>query len=333
MRRMIYGLVIAAVVVVGAYFWLQNEGDNSGPIIFLPKTIDASIEFWQVVDQGMYAAAAEYGTSVKVMGTIKETDYEGQIKLLKQAMAMKPRAILLSASDYEKLVPAAKDVVKSGIPLITVDSGLKGGISNSLIATDNYEAGKKAGNALAEALPDRGKVAILNYIQGTSTSIDRENGVRDSLNHVNGVQIVGTFYSEGLSAKAYSVTQSLLRQYPDLQGIVCLNEPTTLGAAEAVRDAAKYSQVKLIGFDSSMNEISMLEDGIIQAIVVQKPFNMGYLAVKTAVQLHKGGKADPRIDTGSQVIWKKTMYDKENQKLLFPFLDQKREAAGRIGAG
>ncbi|WP_181909548.1 substrate-binding domain-containing protein [Paenibacillus taihuensis] len=166
--------------------------------------------------------------------------------------------------------------------------------------------------------------AILNYIQGTSTSIDRENGVRDSLNKVEGFQIVGTYYSEGLSAKAYTITKSLLRQYPDLQGIVCLNEPTTLGAAEAVRSAAKHQQVKLIGFDSSMNEISMLEDSIIQAIIVQKPFNMGYLAVKTAVQLHQGKKANPLIDTSSQVIWKKTMYGKENQKLLFPFLDQKR---------
>ncbi|AZN42879.1 substrate-binding domain-containing protein [Paenibacillus albus] len=324
MRRIMYMLLIAVVCILGIYFWVQNEGDNNGPIVFLPKTIDASIEFWQVVDQGMYAAAAEYGTTVKVMGTVKETDYEGQIALLKQAMALKPQAILLSASDYEKLVPAAKDVVKAGIPLITVDSGLEGGISDSLIATDNFEAGKKAGNALAEALPNRGKVAILNYIQGTSTSIDRENGVRDSLNKVERFQIVGTFYSDGLSAKAYTVTESLLRQYPDLQGIVCLNEPTTLGAAEAVRDAAKYPQVKLIGFDSSMNEISMLEDGIIQAIVVQKPFNMGYLAVKTAVQLKRGKHVEPRIDTGSQVIWKKTMYDKENQKLLFPFLDQKR---------
>ncbi|MOA19354.1 hypothetical protein D3C78_1397310 [compost metagenome] len=83
--------------------------------------------------------------------------------------------------------------------------------------------------------------------------------------------------------------------------------------------AAKH--VKLIGFDSSMKEISYLEEGVLQATIVQKPFNMGYLAVKTVIDARNGLKVQPKIDTGSEIITKENMYASDVQKLLFPFIE------------
>jgi ribose transport system substrate-binding protein len=76
------------------------------------------------------------------------------------------------------------------------------------------------------------------------------------------------------------------------------------------------------GFDSSMDEIALLEDVYIQATVVQNPFNMGYLAIQTALQVSEGKKVNNRIDTGSVVITKENMFTKENQKLLVPFAEK-----------
>jgi ribose transport system substrate-binding protein len=72
-----------------------------------------------------------------------------------------------------------------------------------------------------------------------------------------------------------------------------------------------------------MKEIAFLEEGVLQAIVVQKPFNMGYLAIKTAWEASNGKSVPPRIDTGAEVITPGTMFTKENQKLLFPFVEEK----------
>ncbi|MCY9658733.1 substrate-binding domain-containing protein [Paenibacillus chondroitinus] len=323
MKRWLLLIVIAILSMVVYVFGLKAAGKNNQPIVFVPKTIDKQIEFWQVVEQGVNAAGAEMGSTVKVVGTDTEKDVDGQIRLLREVIAMKPKAIVLSALDFERTVPIAHEIVKAGIPLITVDSGLKGGISKSFIATDNVEAGKKAGEALIQTLPNRGQVAIINFIKGSSTSIERENGLRSAIQRDTGFQILNTYYSEGSSEKAYDITMQLLKDYPNLQGIVGLNEPSTLGAAKALHDWKKPGEIKLIGFDSSMEEIGFLEEEIIQAMVVQKPFNMGYVALKTAVQLSSGQKVEGRIDTGSEVIWKTNMYTKPNQKLLFPILDKR----------
>jgi len=74
----------------------------------------------------------------------------------------------------------------------------------------------------------------------------------------------------------------------------------------------------LIGFDNSPPIIQFLENGVIQAIIVQKPFNMGYLGIKSAVDTINGTAVDAVIDTGSVCITRDTMYTSENQKLLFP---------------
>lgn len=318
-----YLLLLCGLAAILLYNYGQAlTGKNDQSIVFVPKTIDKGIEFWQVVEQGVSAAAAELGTEVEVVGTDAEKDVDDQIRILREIIAMKPKAIVLAASDYERTVPVAQEIVQAGIPLITVDSGLKGGISKSFIATDNVEAGKKAAGALVQALPDKGQVAIISFVKGSSTSIERENGLREVLQKESGIQILDTFYSEGSSDKAYEITRSLLTDYPHLKAIVGLNEPSTLGAAKALRDLKRPGEVKLIGFDSSKEEIGFLEDEIIQAIVVQKPFNMGYMALKTAVQLSGGEKVEAWIDTGSEVIWKSNMYSKPNQKLLFPILDK-----------
>lgn len=75
----------------------------------------------------------------------------------------------------------------------------------------------------------------------------------------------------------------------------------------------------MAGFDSSIEEIRLLEEGVFDAIVIQKPFNMGYLGIETAVKAARGKEVAPYVDSGSELITKENMYTEENQKLLFPF--------------
>ncbi|MFC5529331.1 substrate-binding domain-containing protein [Cohnella yongneupensis] len=317
---------LAAVVLLAAigtrmYSFLgPSWSDKDRPILLVPKTIDGRIDFWQVLGQGALTAAKEFGEEVKTVGTVSESDVDGQIALLERALETRPKAIVLAASDYNRIVPVAKKIIEAGIPLITVDSGLNGGISESFIATDNYEAGKQAGSALMRWTGKDARIAIISVVKVSATAIEREGGARDSLKEAGATNVMKeTYYSNSSETMAYQIVKKLIAEKPDLQGIVCLNEPTTVGAAKAVKEFASGKGIKMVGFDSSTDEVAFLEDDIIQAIVVQKPFNMGYLAVRTAVSASKGHKVESLIDTGSQVITKQNMYAKENQKLLFPF--------------
>ncbi|WP_136604961.1 substrate-binding domain-containing protein [Paenibacillus dokdonensis] len=291
-------------------------------IIYIPKTIDPSIEFWVVMQQGVTMAAKEFGADIKMMGTETELDVEEQIDIVEEAIRSKPDAIMLAASDYIKLIPAVQQIREAGIPLIMVDSNVEVDLSNSFIATDNYEAGRISARLLKEHVKPAEKIAIVSYIQGTGTSLDREKGVRDELGASGYSNISHTIFSEGQVQKSYELTRELLMKEPDISGIVALNEPSTVGAGKAILNLGLQSKVSLIGFDNSNSEIRLIDRNVIQATVIQRPFNMGYLAVKTAISVIKGQKVEKMVDTGSKVITKYNMYTNENQKLLFPFEDE-----------
>jgi ribose transport system substrate-binding protein len=319
-RTVAITLAIGVFLALGYLIVSQGFSSKSNAIILIPKTIDSHVEFWQVLNQGVYAAAKEYNADVTIIGTAAESQIDEQIKLVEQAIAEKPKAIILAATDYNRLVPVAQRAIDAGITLITVDSGLAGGISTSLIATDNYAAGRKAVETMKSSVQGPATYAIVSFVKTSNTQMDRENGVRDSLKGDPSVKIMDTLYSNGSEDKAYELTKQLLRDHSDIRGIFGLNEVSTVGAARALKEMDPDQNIRLVGFDSSTNEISFLETGVLQATVVQKPFTMGYLAVKTALEAHRGEAVKPMMDTGSEVITKENMYTNENQKLLFPFV-------------
>jgi ribose transport system substrate-binding protein len=312
---------MAAFVVDAGINKLQPQKPH---ILFVPKTTGNQAEFWEVMRQGVNMAAKEFDVEVQVAGTLTELDIDGQIALLEQAILDKPQVIILAATDYNRIVPVAKRIVAAGIKLITVDSGLRDGISSSFIATDNYAAGQKAGQLLMDSIDQSefGPVAIINFVRGSAPAMERERGVRESLARNSDIQVLGTLYSDASEERAYEITVELLRNEPALRGIAALNEPSAVGAARAIKAMQAVSRVKLIGFDNSMEEIAYLEEDVLQATIVQKPFNMGYLAVKAAMDLSAGKKVEPMIDTGSEAITKQNMYDSDKQKLLFPFVEK-----------
>lgn len=314
-------IFIVALGWVGYRMFMNDLDPKVRTIIYVPKTIDTSIEFWEVMKQGVATAAKEFGADVHTVGTDTELDVDKQIQLLEQAIEEKPDAIILAATDYYRLVPVAEQIKAAGITLITVDSGLNGGVSESFIATDNYEAGRKAAQKLIENIHSDDQVAIMNFVPGSATAIEREKGVRDALSQ-NGVNLVqDTLYSNGSSKKAYQLTVDLLKNQPQLKGIIGLNEPSTLGAGLAIMDMGLKSKVKLVGFDNSSSEVQLLENETMLGTVIQKPFTMGYLAVKTALEVVSGHKVAPVMDTGSEFITKENMYTSENEKLMFPFIE------------
>ena len=313
-------LLIVALVITSIYriSVSSNGSAKSRPkIVVILKAVDYDrLPFWQTVKDGAESASKDLDVDVTILGPISETQVDEQIQIIHDAIQAKPDAIVLAAADYDRLVPAAKQVKAAGIPLVTIDSFINSNDADTKIGTDNYDAGQKAGAALMEHLSPGSRVVIMSYIQGTSTAIDRESGIRDFLQ--GKAQIKDTVYSSGEADIAYGQAIQLLRADTEVKGIVALNDPTTIGAARALSELGRARDVALIGFDNSQSVLGFVQADVVRATIVQKPFNMGYLGIKVALELIEGKPADPFIDTGSQIINHENMLLPENQQLLFP---------------
>jgi len=311
---------VSVVLITYAAVFKVPSVLTAGPskIIVIGKTT-SNLAFWLSLRDGVDVAAKEYGVDYEYWGPDSESDISTQISLVYQAISEKPDAIILAATDYERLADPARAISDAGIPLVTMDSnvyGDDGQIGYCFVATDNVAAGVKAGGAMQALLPAGKKVAIISHQIGTTSSRDRDTGVRQGLG--GDIFVLPTANAAGSEDTAFELASKIL-QDPDIGGIVCLNEYSTIGAARALIGAGLSGKVILVGFDSSPSLNTYLEEGCLNATVIQRPYNMGYVAMVNAIAVLDGKKVDPFYDTGSILVTKDTMYLEENEKLLFPF--------------
>ena len=325
-RKYIAGIVLFFIAVPLVWLlgvWFENAFNPEGNenVVVVLKTTGRHMEFWQIVRAGIQEAATEYGIEPAIVGPRLERDIERQMEILENVIEQKPDAILLAASDYNRLVSLTEEAARNGITVVTLDSAVNSDAPVSFVATDNVAAGFKAGQEIDSLVAGDEKLAIVSHIRETATAFDRENGVRNALVGRDESMILGTYYSENDHDRAYRIAEQLVNDHPDLGGIVALNENSTVGVGRALRDLGVYDRIDLVGFDNSREEIEFLEKGIVKALVVQKPFNLGYVGIRTVVEALRGGNVDPVIYTDSVLVRKDDIFTEENQKLLFPLVE------------
>lgn len=313
------GAAVFAILLVTAFLYSETTvvGEKK-EIVLIIKIIDSRNEFWSSLVQGAEMAAKEYEVELTVMGPEAETEYETQGNMIREAVKRHPDAIVLAPSSYTETAAYARQIEEAGIPLILVDSLMEQEMGKSVIATDNVEAGRKMGQYIVENYSENVSIGVVAHVQGSSTATEREEGLRKGLEKFE-EKIEEIVYCDSDYEKSYQVTMEMLERHPQINVIVGLNEYSAVGAARAVKDLGLAGKIRMIGFDSSLEEVEYLEDETFDAIVMQKPLNMGYLCVEKTIQLLNKKEIPENVDSGSVLITKETMYSEENQKLLFPF--------------
>jgi len=165
----------------------------------------------------------------------------------------------------------------------------------------------------------KGKVAVVLHAPGSKSTMDREAGFDDVMRQeFPGVQIVARQFSMSDRSKAMAATENFLSAQPDLDGLFASSEPSSVGAALALKSRAVAGKVKFVGFDASEGLVQDLRDGVIDALVAQDPFRMGYQAVKTLVDKLHGADPPKVIDLSAVVVTKGDLEKPEIKALLFP---------------
>lgn len=310
-------LCIAACFVTT--FFIQKQPAEVS-VIYIPKTQDNTNDFWTTLIDGATMSAQEHNLNLTILSPENEADYEEQNRLIKQAAKLKPDVLVISPISYTESTEILKKVKEEyNIPIVLVDTVISENIEESLISSDNFSAGKAMGKFAQNYIDENSKIAIVSHVPNTSTAIDRENGFREGLG-IHEKNITETVYSYSDFDTAYNVTVELLNQYPDLTLIAGLNEYSAVGAGNAVKDLGRSDKVKVMGFDNSISAIKMLEEGIFPCIMIQKPFNMGYLGIETAYKITQGKEVKEYIDSGTELITTEYMYTRKGQQSLFAFL-------------
>lgn len=317
LRFLAAGLLLLALFAGGILYWRKQAADSRQvEIVMIQKALDDT-DFWTSVYQGGEMAAQEFGAVLTVTGPEREQEIELQNEMILEAIAQKPDAIVLAPCSSDETLSYARQIEEAGITLVLLDSTMEEAAGTSIVATDNYQLGYKMGSYMKQFADEDTVIGIVGHIEGSSTAIGREAGFRAGLGEAAD-QVAEIVFCDSDTDRAYEMTCGLLEKYPDIDMIVGLNEYSAVGAARAVKELGLAGQIHMAGIDSSVEQIQLLEEGVYEALAIQKPFNMGYLGVETAIQAVRGEKVEQDIDSGSELITKENMYTEENQKLLFP---------------
>lgn len=316
-KAALIAILLMLIAAAGGALYRQYRREKPVHVVFISKTKDA-IDFWDTLQEGATLAARDSEVSLSVVAPDQEINYEEQQRLFAAAIEERPDAIALAPTDAGLLLPLAQKAVENHIPLVLIDSMMEEDVQDCAVSTDNYAAGQALGKFILDMSEKKQQtVGIVSHLGVSSTAKERERGIRSVLMGTN-CAVVSTVYGQSDYEKAYEETKKMLMTYPDITLIAGTNEYATVGAARAVRDMGQTDKVHIVGFDNSKEEMLLLDSGMVQAIVVQKAFDMGYLGIEAAVRLARGQQVESRIDSGFALVTKETMYTPENQKLLFP---------------
>lgn len=278
-------------------------------------------EFFRSVFAGAEAAAAEYNLELTIAGPETEEDYEAQNQLIAQAVEAGAEAIVFSAIDHEENAAAIDAAAQAGVQIVTIDSGVGSDQVSTYIGTNNYAAGQMAAHAILERVSGPLYVGVVNYDVSTANGQERERGAADAFAASGRAQITAVVNTLTEAGQAQEDTVALLTAHPEINVLLALNEPTSVGAARAVEELGLSEEVFFVGFDSNVVTVDGLQDGSVDALVVQNPYAMGYLGVESAYQLltGQGGSLAETVDTSTQVVDRSNLFTLDSQKALFSF--------------
>ncbi len=284
---------------------------------------DTTSFYWQIVLAGARQAGKDLGVNVPELGAQAESDINGQISILENAVASKPAAIVISPTQFQALGKPIDEAAKS-VKIIGIDSAADSKAFTSFLTTDNVQGGRAAADALAEGVKAKnggkveGDVALITSLAGVGSLDQRAKGFKEELAKYPGLHLTADKIADGQATTGLNIMTDLITASPDLKGVFASNLIMAQGASQAISENKAQNTIALIGFDNDDKLVKALKDGVIYALIVQDPYRMGYDGIKTALAASKGEKVEANVDTGVNTITKANMDTERSQALLNP---------------
>ncbi len=246
-------------------------------------------DFWTIARKGVEKADAELADVTAEFKIPPDGTPDGQRRIVDDLLAVGVDGIAISPVDPDNQTPFINDVAKKTL-VFTQDSDAPKSDRACYVGTDNVAAGREAGKLIKEALPSGGKIVLFVGKLDARNAQERMQGIKEELTGSN-VTILDTRTDDTERVRAKANVSDTLVKTPDVAGLVGLwsyNGPAILNA---VRDANKIGQVKIIAFDEEDETLAGIKEGAIYGTVVQQPFEFGYQAIKMMAAALKGDRS------------------------------------------
>lgn len=282
--RWIISLAVMALVIPCGHAWAQSRKK-----VKLAFVTNNAATFWTIARKGCEAGAAEAG-DVKVDFRIPSSGTAAeQQQLLDDLVAKGVDGIAVSPVDPANQTEALNRVAEQTL-LVTHDSDAPKSKRVAYIGTDNTAAGVAAGALIKEALPEGGKIMVFVGTLDAANARERYEGIKKAIAGTK-VEILDVRTDETDGVRAKNNVQDTLVKYPEVSCLVGLwsyNGPAILNA---VRDAGKAGQVKIVCFDEEEETLSGVASGDIYGTVVQQPYEFGRQAILKMAACVRGDTA------------------------------------------
>jgi ribose transport system substrate-binding protein len=275
--------------------------------------------YWSNIEKGVDAAGKDLGVDTVFFVPPKE-DVAAQIQTMETYIAQGVTGIAIAPSDPQALEPVMKKAASAGILVTTLDTPpVENSVSLVYIGTDNFGAGKIAGETMARMLPNGGKVGIARGSDTALNALQRTEGFMAGIAR-NGIQVLAPVNDREDPAIALQLANSIISANPDLAGafgVYAYNGPAW---TTAIKEANAAGVIKLVCFDATTDIINGIKEGVINAVVAQREYDMGYQSVQIIklmseqgvdAALQEMGARDGVIDTGVDVVTQTTLKDYE----------------------
>ncbi|MCW3795228.1 substrate-binding domain-containing protein [Paenibacillus sp. LS1] len=283
-------------------------------------------------DGNMYtpAIADSVGSQLQVKqanaghGTLSRSMREqAQVEAAALALKQGASALLvdpLSEKALSDIVQEAQAMNSDGtiVPVIVLNDEFPVKGITSVISMDNVEAGRQAGQAMAELLEGKGRVALLGPDPLNSGLIQREQGVMEALVQYPNIQVEPKSICNTRDGCWQTAKQLLDQQQVD--GFITLQEPASLGAADELNRRKSADKVRIVGFGSEQQQLEQLQEGVFDHLIVQNGYSAGYLGLNQAVARLNNQQVQARVLLETKLVSTDNMFWMDNQKLLFPFV-------------
>jgi len=298
-NRSVLGALLATALICGVVASSGTAARTASYRIAL-VTGDNHDPFYVTMNDGAQAMAKKLGVKVTWQGPAT-FEAAPQITILDAVLASKPSFLVVAPTDVNALINPIKQFNKAKIPVMTVDTDVNAkSVRLGNITSNNRLGGTLAAQFLAKA--GSKTVAYIGEQRGVFTTDERWRGFEAAIKKAKGVKYVGPQFGADDPNTATSIVNALLVRYPKLDGIFASDTAYGAGAATAVQNAHKAGKIKVVAFDAEPDEVTALKRGLIQALIVQKAYSMGQLAVKYAYNYLTKGTRPPAKTTPSYVI-------------------------------
>lgn len=304
LRRPSFSVTLTLILAAAGLTQCGKEGGGGNDKPRIAYMGNAIAPFWTIAEKGARKAGLEFGADVEVR--MPANGASDQKRMVEELLARGVDGIAFSPADPKNQLDLMQEMARN-TNLITQDSDAPDAPRLCFVGMDNYQAGRLCGKLIKEAMPGGGSVMFFVGRAGQLNAQQRRQGITDELldrpaekpgndapdAELKGAKytILGTRTDEVDFAKAKANAQDAITRHPDLGCLVGLFSYNTPKIYEAVKEAGKLGQVRIIGFDEEDDTLRGIQEGNIFGTVVQSPYRYGYESVRILTALAKGDKS------------------------------------------